>query len=310
MTGNPTHRNSSSMKEEEKRKNVVVSQYIHQMPFAGECDKTYHHERNGHHDEIDHNINDQFVQHNHHLNGDHNNNSNSLQYQQIQHNGDDHYPHYEAHSGGSNNRSFMPPSDKSVERKSFSGHCTFPSISSLKGGLESNLNKVSEPDSSNDGDNVNVVIRVRPLPNKDCEEAGIRFPGNGQVLIDKGEKSSGNKPRHFSFNVAFESDSTQEDVFEHCGIKRLIEMAMEGFSCTVFAYGQTGSGKTHTLSGPPISSSKNKAIHPKPHSEGLMQRSFNYLYQYLGSKHNKSSTVIKASYLEIYNEQVLLISNV
>lgn len=34
-------------------------------------------------------------------------------------------------------------------------------------------------------------------------------------------------------------------------MKRLIEMAVEGFRCTCFCYGQTGSGKTHTLTGPP-----------------------------------------------------------
>lgn len=38
---------------------------------------------------------------------------------------------------------------------------------------------------------------------------------------------------------------------QYCGIKRLIEMAIEGFNSTVFCYGQTGSGKTHTLTGPP-----------------------------------------------------------
>lgn len=43
----------------------------------------------------------------------------------------------------------------------------------------------------------------------------------------------------------------QEDVLEYSGVKRLLEMAVEGFSCTAFCYGQTGSGKTHTLTGPP-----------------------------------------------------------
>lgn len=43
----------------------------------------------------------------------------------------------------------------------------------------------------------------------------------------------------------------QEDVLEFSGVKRLLEMAVEGFSCTAFCYGQTGSGKTHTLTGPP-----------------------------------------------------------
>ena len=35
------------------------------------------------------------------------------------------------------------------------------------------------------------------------------------------------------------------------GAKRMVEMAVEGYPCTIFCYGQTGSGKTHTLTGPP-----------------------------------------------------------
>lgn len=58
------------------------------------------------------------------------------------------------------------------------------------------------------------------------------------------------KPKLFSYNVVFEPGATQEDILTYSGIKRLIEMAIEGFSSTVFCYGQTGSGKTHTLTGP------------------------------------------------------------
>lgn len=63
--------------------------------------------------------------------------------------------------------------------------------------------------------------------------------------------SGGQKPKLFSYNVVFEPGATQDDVLQYSGIKRLIEMAIEGFSCTAFCYGQTGSGKTHTLTGPP-----------------------------------------------------------
>jgi len=59
------------------------------------------------------------------------------------------------------------------------------------------------------------------------------------------------KPRVFSFNAVFEPGATQADVLRYSGVTRLIEMAVDGFSCTVFCYGQTGSGKTHTLTGPP-----------------------------------------------------------
>lgn len=59
------------------------------------------------------------------------------------------------------------------------------------------------------------------------------------------------KPKLFSYNVVFEPAATQEDVLQFSGVKRLIEMAVEGFRCTAFCYGQTGSGKTHTMTGPP-----------------------------------------------------------
>jgi hypothetical protein len=69
--------------------------------------------------------------------------------------------------------------------------------------------------------------------------------------------SGGQKPKLFGYNVVFEPGATQSDVLEYSGIKRIIEMAIEGFSCTAFCYGQTGSGKTHTLTGPPDLVSKN-----------------------------------------------------
>lgn len=66
-----------------------------------------------------------------------------------------------------------------------------------------------------------------------------------------GGPSGGQKPKLFGYNVVFEPGASQSDVVEYSGIKRIIEMAIEGFSCTAFCYGQTGSGKTHTLTGPP-----------------------------------------------------------
>ena len=60
-----------------------------------------------------------------------------------------------------------------------------------------------------------------------------------------------NKPKVFTYNVVFEPEATQEDTLEHSGAKRLIDMAIDGFSSTIFCYGQTGAGKTHTLTGPP-----------------------------------------------------------
>lgn len=71
------------------------------------------------------------------------------------------------------------------------------------------------------------------------------------------------KSKLFSFNVIFEPQATQRDVFEFSGIKKLIAMAIKGFNTTCFCYGQTGSGKTHTLTGPPgmVRENKSKSIY-------------------------------------------------
>jgi hypothetical protein len=75
------------------------------------------------------------------------------------------------------------------------------------------------------------------------------FPGSGQIWLEA--LSGKEKPKSFTYNVVFEPEAGQEDVLTHSGVKRLIDMAIDGFSATVFCYGQTGSGKTHTLTGPP-----------------------------------------------------------
>jgi kinesin family member 12 len=116
-----------------------------------------------------------------------------------------------------------------------------------------------------------------------------------------GGPSGGQKPKLFSFNVVFEPGASQDDVVQYSGIKRLIEMAIEGFSTTAFCYGQTGSGKTHTLTGP----QEIFVGRPNPHhpNHGLIFHSFCYLFQLLQERKDVQF-VLKASFLEIYNEKV------
>jgi len=94
--------------------------------------------------------------------------------------------------------------------------------------------------------------RVRPINSKEVtngDEVACHFPGDGQIWVNSGDSKE--KGKLFTYNVVFEPEATQEDVFTHSGVNRLIDMAVDGFSCTAFCYGQTGSGKTHTLTGPP-----------------------------------------------------------
>ncbi|CAG5120016.1 unnamed protein product, partial [Candidula unifasciata] len=140
----------------------------------------------------------------------------------------------------------------------------------------------SNTESSDETDDVfNVVLRVRPFNLQERErrdKSVIEYPGDDQVAVK---------------------------VFENCGIKKLVEAALTGFTCTAFAFGQTGSGKTHTMTGPP--SQFQNRVTPDPKSYGIIQRSFKYLFQLLTQQ--PTPKVIRASYLEIYNEQVIDLLN-
>ncbi|XP_045517143.1 kinesin-like protein KIF12 [Pieris brassicae] len=160
---------------------------------------------------------------------------------------------------------------------------------------------------NSDEDNINVVIRVRPVNEKERsirERDMLEFPGKGQIICHS--TTPGQKPKVFSYNVVFEPAATQDDVLEYSGIKRLLEMAVEGFSCTAFCYGQTGSGKTHTLTGPPGLVESGASPYSPEH--GLVVRSFVYLYRLIRDQPN-SHFVLKASFLEIYNEKVIDLLN-
>ncbi|XP_048823150.1 kinesin-like protein KIF12 [Lagopus muta] len=136
-----------------------------------------------------------------------------------------------------------------------------------------------------------VVLRVRPLTCTEMRRGdrhAVHSLGNGTVHV-----SAARHDATFTFSAVFDAGASQEAVFEGSGMQQLVELAVEGFSCTVFAYGQTGSGKTYTLMGPLGQSDA-------PGLLGLMQRSFSCLLE----QSRGTGLALSASYLEIYNEQV------
>ncbi|NXW35847.1 KIF12 protein, partial [Phaetusa simplex] len=138
------------------------------------------------------------------------------------------------------------------------------------------------------------TIRVRPLT---CTETRR---GDRQVVHSLGNStvhvSAARHDATFGFSAVFDAGASQEAVFEGSGMRQLVELAIDGFSCTVFAFGQTGSGKTYTLMGPLTQTET------RPAAPGLMQRSFACLLEQ--SRSRGSDLALSASYLEIYNEQV------
>ena len=115
---------------------------------------------------------------------------------------------------------------------------------------------------------ISIVVRVRPLSEREIQrnddtiiqvlshEQIMMRPdvrANGQSAIT-GSQSTFNQTltaKSFTFNAVFDQTASQSEMMDKSGVARIIAMAMEGYSTTVFCYGQTGSGKTHTLTGPP-----------------------------------------------------------
>ncbi|KAK1158318.1 kinesin-like protein KIF12 [Acipenser oxyrinchus oxyrinchus] len=103
-------------------------------------------------------------------------------------------------------------------------------------------------DAGGDESSVLVAVRVRPLNSTERSQGDqgvLCCPGQGTILVNNGAQD-----RAFTFDAVFEAGCSQHEVFEQCGVKRLIDLATDGFSCTVFGFGQTGSGKTYTITGP------------------------------------------------------------
>ncbi|KAF8754475.1 Kinesin protein [Rhizoctonia solani] len=72
--------------------------------------------------------------------------------------------------------------------------------------------------------------------------------------------------------------------------KTHVRAAMDGYNSVVFAYGQTASGKTFTLSG-------------SEDQPGIIPRAMRDVFGYI-KKHPDREFLLRASYLEIYNEQI------
>ncbi|XP_078599385.1 kinesin-like protein KIF12 isoform X6 [Branchiostoma floridae x Branchiostoma japonicum] len=193
--------------------------------------------------------------------------------------------------------------------------------SSLPGSNDS----LADAGSDGEEDSVRVVVRIRPpndLENNRKDKVITQCPGKGALWVDN--STSGGRPKQFTFDGVFGAETSQYQMFESCGIKKLLDMALDGYACTAFAFGQTGSGKTHTITGPMTMTRTPRAVPTNSGAEGtafgfeddtgqdaelqgLIQRAFLYLFDSIGQRKRRDpSTVytLRATYLEIYNEQV------
>ncbi len=99
--------------------------------------------------------------------------------------------------------------------------------------------------------------------------------------------------RNFTFDYVYGEDSTQYEVFEHIA-RPIVDCVLSGYNGTIFAYGQTGTGKTFTMEGKP----------DDPDLRGIMPNSFYYIIDAVGKAANNMEFLVRASFLEIYNDDV------
>ena len=100
-------------------------------------------------------------------------------------------------------------------------------------------------------------------------------------------------PKNFTFDNVYDWNCKQIDIFTDCAFP-IVNNILEGYNGTIFAYGQTGTGKSHTMSG----------VVGDADQEGIMPRAFNQIFTSINADSEQTQFLIRASYLEIYNEEV------
>ncbi|WVZ91025.1 hypothetical protein U9M48_037258, partial [Paspalum notatum var. saurae] len=149
--------------------------------------------------------------------------------------------------------------------------------------------------------NVQVVIRVRPLNNNEKN-----LHSYSRCLKQESAHSIawiGQPETRFTFDHVACEAVDQEVLFRVAGLP-MVENCMAGYNSCVFAYGQTGSGKTYTMLG----EISDLDVRPSP-DRGMTPRIFEFLFARIRAEEEsrrdeKLKYSCKCSFLEIYNEQI------
>ncbi|XP_004377224.1 kinesin-like protein KIF17 isoform X1 [Trichechus manatus latirostris] len=144
-------------------------------------------------------------------------------------------------------------------------------------------------------ESVKVVVRCRPMNQRErelnCQPVVTVDCARGQCFIQNPDAAD-EPPKQFTFDGAYYMDHFTEQIYNEIAYP-LVEGVTEGYNGTIFAYGQTGSGKSFTMQGLPDPSSQ----------RGIIPRAFEHIFESVQCAEN-TKFLVRASYLEIYNEDV------
>ncbi|KAI1890554.1 hypothetical protein AGOR_G00154880 [Albula goreensis] len=116
-------------------------------------------------------------------------------------------------------------------------------------------------------------------------------PSRCQCFIEK-PGATEEPPKQFTFDGAYFIHQSTEQMYNEIAYP-LVEGVTEGYNGTIFAYGQTGSGKSFTMQG----------VAEPAAQRGIIPRAFEHIFESIQCAEN-TKFLVRASYLEIYNEEI------
>ncbi|XP_015279204.1 PREDICTED: kinesin-like protein KIF17 [Gekko japonicus] len=142
---------------------------------------------------------------------------------------------------------------------------------------------------------VKVIVRCRPLNDREKQlrsKIVLTVDSGRRQCFIQNPAAIEDPPKQFTFDGAYYMDHTTEQIYNEIAYP-LVEGVTEGYNGTIFAYGQTGSGKSFTMQG----------ILDPPSQKGIIPRAFEHLFESVQCAEN-TKFLVRASYLEIYNEDI------
>ena len=142
---------------------------------------------------------------------------------------------------------------------------------------------------------VKVAIRCRPLNEKELAQGNQQVVSinraRHEIMVQRPFQQE--DPKQFTFDLVYGADAEQANIYAETA-SPIIANVLEGYNGTIFAYGQTGTGKTHTMT----------VVIADEEQRGIMPRSFDGIFSSIESDSDQTQFLVRASYLEIYNEEV------
>jgi len=141
-----------------------------------------------------------------------------------------------------------------------------------------------------------VVVRCRPLNTKEKEDGRQQIVemDTRQGTCSVQPINSQEPPKNFTFDSVYPPNTEQHIIYKQSA-SYIVDSVLEGYNGTIFAYGQTGTGKTFTMEG----------VNHNEELKGIIPRAFAQIFEMIETQGGSGKEfLVRASYLEIYNEEI------